>query len=398
MLPAHLHLDEELAWSRILGARISVYLDVLAVLDSWRTATAEQLAALSGVAEVATGRSFVMADLFAVGLVDVGVFASALGGGGRAARAELYRPSRTNVFDRQLAPKLTRAEWVSVTGGHPFSSSSQFDRHNILTTELALRAVEMGELGAAMGEKLSSWDLLAHSGVGFPAATGRARHADATLIRPDGLRIAIEMTASTSPSFQQKVKRWATLLHHRRMADSGLVVLFVVAGRPDMQVRPAEALGDVRKAIAAAVRDSPGVSFDRTAERMMAASWLDWFPTPGQVEPSFLDLAAYRPTGPVGATWEPISPMDELELPLEPSARFDPTAVFDNVPGLRSQPAALRREATRQLWPEAVRAAGFTSIPAPAPARPGTYQGRPLGAARGASSTARAPKRLRLGP
>lgn len=391
-LPARLHLDEKQAWERILGVRLSRYLDVLAVLDVWRTVTAEQLAAILQRDDLGTGRSPIMADLFAAGLIDVGIFHSALNTSDT--RATLYRPARTTVFDRRLKPLLTRAEWISVTGGHEWESGSQFDRHNLLTSELILRAAEQNEVAAVMGEKLSSWDLLAHSGAGFDPASGRPRHADGTIVRTDGARIAIEMTASTGVSFEAKVRRWASLLSNRRFGDTGLAVIFVVASPASMQVRPESAAVNVRKIIAAAVRDHPGVDFDRTANRFMVASYTDWFPAAGVTDPSFHSLDALRPTGPLGDPWQPVSALDVIDLPFDANPRFDPEAIIDNITLLRSQPAWLRRGQPPQVWTDAIRGLGFTGVPVPAPTRPATYRGKPLGAAFGVSGDAKPPKRL----
>ena len=81
-------------------------------------------------------------------------------------RTAVYRPSNTTVFDKRVAPHLTFPEWVSVTGGQPWSSASQFDRHNLLAAELGLRLFEYADIGTVLGEKLSSIELLAGSGLG----------------------------------------------------------------------------------------------------------------------------------------------------------------------------------------------------------------------------------------
>jgi hypothetical protein len=392
-LPHYLHLDSERAWKHIRGPAMNRYLDVLAVLDVWRTATSEQIAALTGHTSLANGRSTIYADLFAAGLIDVGIFSNALNTTLDATRANLYRPSRSNTFDRQLRPHLTYAEWVSVTGGYPFESGGQYDRHNILTTEMALRATEMAEVAAVLGEKLSTWDLLAHSGCGYPPAVGRARHADATIIRTDGMRIAIETTASFTGAFEAKARRWAELLSNKRLADTGLTVIFLVAARPD-QISSTAALTDVRKKLAAAVRDHAGVDFDRTAEKLMVASWTDWFPQAGHTTPQFATLDAYRPTGPAGNPWEPVSALDVIDLPFQPATTFNPHAIINNLSMLRSQPARLRRGTPPQLWPTAITETGFNGVPVPAPTRPETYVGKPLGKAFGVSGNAQPPRRL----
>lgn len=398
-LPSGLHLDEDAAWSRILApTKISRYLDVLGALDVWRTVTTDQLAAFTGRDDIAVGRSTVVADLFAVGLVDVAIFANPLRTTAESSiRGGMLRPSRTHVFARKLQPRLTRAEWLSVTGGQPFASGSQYDRHNTLMVELALRAAEMTEVVGAIGEKLSTWDLLAHTGCGFDAPVGRTRAADGTFIRADGARIAVELTASTGGNFHDKAQRWAALLANRRHADTGLSVVFVLATRPENAIRRGDIAVKVRREVALAARNNPGVNFDRVASRMAVAEWTDWFPAPGHVAPAFLTLDAIRPTGPLGDPWEPVSLLDESDLTFTPSASFDPLAAVDNLAGLRALPPTLRTGNPTQVWPEAVRLAGFDRVPVPAPTRPESYKGKPLGAAFGVSGDAKPPARLLFG-
>ncbi|PYY35873.1 hypothetical protein [Curtobacterium sp. MCBD17_030] len=108
----------------------------------------------------------------------------------------------------------------------------------------------------------------------------------------------MEVTAATGASFEAKVERWAKLLAKHRLADSGIVVVFVVAPRPDKHVQVKEVAVAVRKAVAKATRAYPGVNFDRTADRMFVAERTSWFPEPRHVDRSFLALAAYKPSGP----------------------------------------------------------------------------------------------------
>ena len=63
----------------------------------------------------------------------------------------MYRPAHTKVFDTVLSPRLTFPEWVAVTGGQPWSSASQFDRHNLLAAELGLRLLEYADVGDRAG-------------------------------------------------------------------------------------------------------------------------------------------------------------------------------------------------------------------------------------------------------
>lgn len=92
----------------------------------------------------------------------------------------------------------------------------------------------------------------------------------------DGARIAVELTASTGKTFDTKVRRWAEFLSNRWMADTGLVVVFVVATRPDKLVNTGEVMVQVKKSIAAAARDHAGLNFDRTAERIFVVDWRTW--------------------------------------------------------------------------------------------------------------------------
>lgn len=397
-LPNYLNMTADDAWASLTDdARLPKRLRTLAVLDSWRTATAEQLAAFTGQRGLATGRSGAMTELFTTGLADIGVVATStpMSPTSRTSRATVYRPSRTDVFRTKLTPHLTYPEWVSVTAGMPFESGGQFDRHNVLTTELALRVAEYCEIGTVLGEKVSTVELLANSGAGFPAEPGSNRAADATFVRTDGARIAVEMTASAGKTFDAKVSRWAKVLANRRMADTGLMVLFVVAERPDKRVKRGETMAMVKKAVARAVRAYPGVNFDRVAERILVADWTTWFPKAGLVSPSFFGLEAERPTGPDHALWETVSTLDIFDIPFTPSNPVLAEAVLDNSGALGSVPYWLQTRQAPPLWPVTVRAAGFNRIPVPAAARPEMNVGTGLGEATAVAGPALPPRRLR---
>ena len=368
-------------------------LAAMSVLDTWRTVTGEQLAAITGDPDLGSARARAMGELFAAGIADIGQFNTGLAYGGSA--GHIYRPSRTNVFDHDIAPRLTYPEWVSVTAGHPWESGSQYDRHNVIAAELALRVAEFCEIGAVVGEKLSTWNLLAHEGAGFPAPQKtKQRAADATLIRTDGARIAVELTASTGANFSKKVNGWAQLLSNRRMADTGLVVVFVVATRPDKMVNTGEVLSQVRTAIASAARDNPGVNFDRTAARMFVADWRDWFPAAGEAAPGFLTLQAERPTGAGSARWETASLLDPFDVVFEPTDPARAAAAVNNLAGIRSVPHWLRTGKRPTLWPHPIKQLGFDGIPVPTPSKPESHIGVPLGAGKGVTGATKPPARL----
>lgn len=360
-MPAHLSRGSknDLGWMDKRSAR-NLRLDSLAVLDSWRTVTCEQLAAFTGAPELLTGRSTAMSELFQNRLVDAGVYSRPLWDSRHTPRGTLYRPSRGTAFDQRVAPQLSWAEWVSVTGGHPFESGGQFDRHNVLTTELALRVAEYCEIGTVIGEKLSSIDLLAHSGLGHQTISQSQRAADATFIRTDGMRIAVEMTATAGKTFREKVRRWAELLQNRRLNQSGLVVVFVVADRQDSdRVHNKDEISRVRSAVAAACRDFPGIPFDRTANRMFVADWADWFPRAGYIDDSFLGLNAWRPSGTIDDIWREAMVLDVLDVPFDPTDQDDMMGVIDNAALLRSIPYWMGGGKPEELWPMVVSSSGL---------------------------------------
>jgi hypothetical protein len=398
-LPSTLDIDQGEAIERVLHRNnLQRSLDVLAVLDSWRTATGEQIAAISGVSAAASTRSTLMPELFAAGLVDIGVISNALGRTAPLGRTTLFRPSRSPVFDREIAPRLTYPEWVSVTGGHAWESGSQFDRHNILATEVALRVSELSEIGGVLGEKLSTVDLLAHTGLGRSAPYGARRAADATLIRTDGARIAIEITASAGPHLRDKIRRWAELLESRPTDMSGLHVIFLLAPNLGKGLRRDEYVNDVRAHVLAGARDYAGSIRHWTSTRMFVASWTDWFPNPNTFDEKFLTLEAHRPSGRGETRWETASALDPIDTPFDPQPGWDALAVLDNLALLRSVPSWLRTGKAPELWPTAIKRLGFNRIPVTEPTKPLEYVGLPLGAASGATAQTLPPRRLRARP
>jgi hypothetical protein len=394
-LPAHLDVDRKTALERLTGPALPKRLNAMGALDMWRTLTGEQAAALTGDVELA-GKARTWTDLFAAGVADTGIFSNGLFNTQGTARGTLYRPSRTTVFQQKVRPHLTYPEMVSVTGGYPWESGSQFDRHNLLAVELGLRTAEWCPgVGTVLGEKLSGFDLLSHTGAPDHSVGGTQAAADVTVVREDGLRIAVEVTASTGASFEAKVERWAKLLAKHRLADSGIVVVFVVAPRPDKHVQVKEVAVAVRKAVAKATRAYPGVNFDRTADRMFVAEWTSWFPEPRHVDRSFLALAAYKPSGPADQLWKPALLLEPRVVPFTPTSPDTATAILRNASMLRGVPHWLRRKDTPPLWPQKVSELGYPGIPVPTASRPETYKGKPLGQGHGVSGATKPPKRLR---
>ena len=194
----------EQAVTGILTRRRQARLTALAAVGMWRTVTAEQLTALSGLRTILDGRE--MLPAFQAELVERGTLITELGWRGPRRTAQLYRPVGTGLDP--ITDVLSYPDWVGVTGGYPWTRGHQQDRHNLLATELGLRVAEHCEVGAVLGESLSRHDLLSP---GYPGDTAN-RCADLTVIRPDGMRIAVEITGSISTEFARKADRWAELL------------------------------------------------------------------------------------------------------------------------------------------------------------------------------------------
>ncbi len=368
------------------------------VLQSWRTVTAEQLAALAGSHFVLDPDYSQISASFALDLVDIGVLANYADGVPGLGRQTLYRPASSDVFDKLIEPTLTGPEWLSVTAGQPWSAGGQYDRHNVLATELALRAAEYLSLGAIMGEQLSSVDLLAGSGIGKKLPRPDNRRADGTLIREDGMRIAVELTATASPSFESKVRRWAELISARPLETSGLTVVFVAAPHPDRtRGRSADPRTAIYKKLAQVLRDFPGRGQDSPAARIGIAHWEEWFPDRHLMSENFLnlraDFALNDTTGP--DRWTPRNLLDTEAYPFTPWHTFDATAVLENAKLLAATPHWMRKGDHTHLIGSAVQRAGI-DVPHPAPVKPHLSKGRPLGEGVGRGGDARLPRRLRI--
>lgn len=404
-------------------------LAIWGVLDSWRTVSAEQLAVLTGSTLFLDPNYSQVVASFAAELLDVGSFAlrnGTLPGRGQTA---LYRPRAGDAFEKELKKTLTWPEWISVTGGYDWSSGGQFDRHNLLATELAIRAAEyIPGVGTVMGEKFSSVRLLAgpshQEKLDLEAKMGRAiakgpdaeeaerekqregkldnRRGDGTIVRSDGMRIVYELTATSSKSFESKVRRWAETIANRPLEMSGITVVFVAAPHPDRgRHTSADPIHDIYKAIGKVLGEFPGTLRDSPAARIGIAHWQDWFPSKGTISDGFLNLEAKFALGDAeSGKWVPRSLMSPEAYPFTPYAKFDPTALIENSRLLTATPHWLRTgDHTSLLGTPLARpdSKKVHTIPVPHPARPERTMGRALGAAVGAvQHPARIPDRLRI--
>jgi hypothetical protein len=313
------------------------------VIDSWRTVSAQQLAALTGSRLFLDPNYSASAASFALGLIDQGTYSHPISGF-NLNRLTVYRPSNTDVFKRHIAPTLTWPEWAAVTGGLPWSSAGRPGRHNILAAELGLRAAEHLPIGAVLGEKFSTPDLLAGTGLGKASLRGDRRPADGTIIRNDGLRIAFELVTTASEGFEHKVRRWAQILVQRPLETSGLTVLLITAPHPD---RPrhngADPSLEIKRRLNRVLQDYPDRGTDSPAARIGLAHWEDWFPGKHLLSEEFFNLAAFfainRASGP--DRWVRRELLGGYVF--TPWRTFDATAVLGNAPLLSATPHWMRR-------------------------------------------------------
>jgi hypothetical protein len=312
--------DEELAglgamtatesrWSRdealelVLGSNRRRHLAVLAAIMHWRTATAEQLASIVGMRSLRGRVSPSLDLLWAAGLIQKGTLVSS------HRLPSIYRPSRGRIPVEWLN-HLTYEEWVGVTSGRATEWGSQYDRHNILATELGLRIAEWHDVVAVFGEALGSTVTM----LGEDPTTSRSQKmSDAVFVRPDGMIFAVEMTATTADGFRSKTDSWAAVLANdpnRRIA-----VVFV-----DIAQRGSAGTSKVlRKHVLRSATGSMDAQLADVHERMFITSWRSWFPSPGDASEQFLGLRAIRPTGATGdpdaeSRWEDVSLIDPFSL------------------------------------------------------------------------------------
>jgi hypothetical protein len=341
-------------------------LDLLGVLASWRTVTAEQFAAFSGRRMPDKRMERALGDMFALDLIDTGALWTPGVSGAAASRARMLRPSASNAFDQIIKPRMTFAEWVSVTSGEKFLTGGQYDRHNILTAELVLRIAEHLQVATALGERQALMADVAFRSGGAevpPHLVNSQKAGDAVIVRADGLRIVVEVTASWSKGAERKAQMWADAMQRRPMSEAGFVVVFVIADRTNAGRGSRRSLdSEVRKSVASTVRFQPGTIHNRTANRMFVVDWRDWFPARHEVSDDFLFLAAQRPSGPNGA-WQSVSLFDANALPAPTDTRAL-TAVAHYASGLRLVPHQLRRNRQApNLSDRSLARLGFASIP-----------------------------------
>jgi hypothetical protein len=255
----------------------------LGTVNLWRAITAEQLVAMTGRPGIGSARSEEIGLLFDAGLIQRGRFSYNKRSLSQA--SEIFRPD-TQAYKADLS-SLSYRDWLGATLGDEPIRGHQYDRHNILTTELSLRAAETCPLRSVLGEAVAMWPRL----FGPELRPNPHRSADAVWIRDDGLKIAVELTATITQATIKKIEQLADLL--ARDTTKSVVVLFVVAAQPN-KGRTGDVTNQLRQAIKKSSHSSRTRILTEVDKRMVLARWEDWFPEPGLLSRDFIPLSAQR--------------------------------------------------------------------------------------------------------
>lgn len=399
--PAWMLADEEEAFERFTNPTWwSAKLGTLGYLGSWRTMSVEQLAAFTGATNLVSPKSAIIRDTFSARMIEHGYFTSAARTANTSHRARLLRPAYSQVVESKVLPLLTYPERIFVTGGRPYTTSRQFDRHNLLSTELGLRIAEYLDVGAVMGETYSTAEQLFAWAQTSDVNASRGKSADLTVVRPDGLRVAVELTATAvSKTIEAKTTAWANAMAGSTLATDGVFLLFVIAPPLGASRFDAAVLErDVRATITKVCAQFDGIDGQRLADRIAVARWDEWFPAAHATTYDFLSLSAWMPPTPTRPDWAKVGILDAFgDLPFEPLYPEDMTAVITNSAALATSPAFLRADITPPpVHRKPMADLGFDHEPIPpAYRRDRTYPGREGQRRGGGANITNLPPRLR---
>lgn len=277
-------------------------IELLGAINLWRTATTEQLAAITGRRGAISELSTDLSVLWDAGLVQRGRYHD--GFQRLNSVPDLFRPD--NRVKDQYLESLDYRDWIGVTGGSEAVYNHQFDRHNVLTTEIALRVAEFCAVRGVAGECVAGWSRLFEPSL----EPNPYRAADAVIVKHDGSRILLETTVTVSNATDTKIKQLADII--ARDPTGKTSVIFIVAAHPSQRAEEDVAFL-ARRAVARATTRSMQNVMSGVASRIGVVRWKDWFPSEGMVSPDFFSLSALTPTGPDNDLWQStdfLSPLD----------------------------------------------------------------------------------------
>jgi hypothetical protein len=182
-------------------------LHALGLVWSYRTVETGQLHALADELPAEAWRAPYPA-MFRLGLADLGFPVQVSGVPRVGVRSAPFTALRLPVYTTDLRRALARlgcnpVEIASIGGDNRLRGRRQFDRHNLISTALAVAARRRGWL--TCGEAWGSFAML----TGDP--TRGAGGPDLQLVGSD-MRVCVETTASGHQSLQGKIERWDRIL------------------------------------------------------------------------------------------------------------------------------------------------------------------------------------------
>jgi hypothetical protein len=334
------HVDE----ARVLLNKRPSRIATLATINLWRTITGPQLAAMRGRPALSSLHSPRAGDdltlLYDAGLIQRGrVFYD---GQLLAGYPEFFRPDPALIDDKLL--DLRYGDWIGVTLGNSPVRGHQHSRHNILMTELSLRAAEMCPLRSVLGELAAGWS----RDIGT---------ADAVWMRDDGLKIVIEMTASLGPSTLKKIDQIADVL--ARDTDRSAVVVFVAA--PPPTASNAEFTRRLRQAIKKSGHSSMARIKADVESRMLLVRWEYWFPEAGMASREFTWLSARRFSAKKD-DWTDVNLLDSFDVPYEGSDVATNEVTFRQLNDVLGTPHWMQREKGTDWDQFVIELGGFSDV------------------------------------
>lgn len=283
------------------GRGVQTRLRLLASILMWRTVTAEQLMSIANVS-IDPKRWADIAMLWSAGLIERGRIVTPFRS---ASMPEMFRPLRDSTIEGWV-DRLGFDDWLHLTSSHPWTRGPSHDRHNVLATELGLRIAETCDVAMIVGERLSAHTMISPTPF---AGQSKFASADATVVRHDGMRIAIEVTAShVAETTRRKISRWVELLR-ANIDNRGIAVCFVEAGG----MRDTEVFRVLRTEIAQAVASEPNRKVKAMlSESLTVARWRWWFPQLDETSDRLANLEVSRVN--LHGDWVPSSLLDPYEV------------------------------------------------------------------------------------
>ena len=268
--------------------------------------------------------------------------------------SRLYALSSKATWTRLCAHHLSTATMLAVTGGAEWRGRGPVGRrHDVLLAELLLRWAAAGTVAAILGEPFSTRRLLTPHPDHHATKPWLKGRADGVVVREDGLRIAIELTATINEKkFAAKVVQWLDYFAAIDPEDGGCTVVFVLAPHPKGS-DPRKVRDRARRVIDTVLADIPATVRARIAHRLGLVAWSDWFPDHHTARAdAFAAMTVTTPAGTPGAdrrTWTTRSFLDASDRPFTPHEPYLATAVIDHALFLGQTPRFLELNRRKEL-------------------------------------------------